>query len=92
VREIRVHDDYEGACGVGEAVHVGGAEAEFAGARLEDDVGGAVEFLELLGDFEGSVGGGVVDDDDFVVEGAAPGGDGVSEGVLFEGGSGEERN
>lgn len=29
---------------------------------------GVVELLELLGDFEGAVGGGIVDDDDFVVE------------------------
>lgn len=47
---------------------VGGAEAEFAGARFEDYVGGAVEGLELLGDGEGAVGGGVVDDDDLPVE------------------------
>lgn len=45
-----------------------GTEAQFAGARTKDDMLGVVELLELLGDLEGSVGGGVVDDDDFVVE------------------------
>lgn len=79
MREIGVHDDDEGAGCVGEAVDVGGAEAEFAGARFQHDVGGAVEFLELLGDGESAVGGGVVDNDDFVVEGAVGGGGGVSE-------------
>ena len=84
VREIGVHDDDIGAGGEGETVDVGGAEAEFAGAGFEDDVRGAVEFLELLGDCEGAVGGGVVDDDDFVVEGAGAGA--VSERI--EGGGG----
>lgn len=52
---------------------VGGAEAEFAGAGFEEDVGGAVEGLELLGDGEGAVGGGVVDDYYFPVEVAVVG-------------------
>lgn len=92
VREVRVHDDDEGAGGVGEPVHVGGAEAEFSGARFEDDVRGAVELLELLGDGEGAVGGGVVDDDDFVVEGAVGGGGGeVSEGPSWREGKGRRR-
>ena len=51
---------------------VRGAETEFAGAGLEDDVGGSglgvVCFHELLGDFLGAVRGAVVDDDDFPVE------------------------
>lgn len=68
VGEIGVHDDDEGAGGGAEAVDVGGAEAEFAGAGAEEDACGAVEVLELLGDGEGAVGGGVVDDDDFVVD------------------------
>lgn len=36
VREVSVHDDDEIACGEFEAVDVGGAEAELAGAWLED--------------------------------------------------------
>lgn len=68
VREIGVHDDDEGArCGA-QTVHVGGAETEFAGARAQEDVCGAVELAELLCDLEGPIGRGVVDDDDFVVE------------------------
>jgi len=67
VGEIGVHDDDEGACCGLEAVDVGGAEAEFSGARAEEDVGGAVEGLELLGDGEGVVWGGVIDDYDFPV-------------------------
>lgn len=47
---------------------VGGTEAEFAGARAEEDACGAIEVLELLCDGEGAVGGGVIDNDDFVVE------------------------
>ena len=49
-------------------MNVSGAEAEFAGSRPQQDVFGVVELLELLGDFEGAVGGGIVHDDDFVVE------------------------
>ncbi len=45
-----------------EAVDVGGAETEFAGAGFEDDARGCVEGLELLGYGEGAVGGAVVDD------------------------------
>lgn len=47
---------------------VSGAEAEFAGPGPQQDVFGVVELLELLSDFEGAVGGGIVHDDDFVVE------------------------
>lgn len=36
VREVGVHDDHEGAGAEVEAVDVGCAEAELAGARLED--------------------------------------------------------
>ena len=68
VREVGVHDDDEVARCELQAVHVGGAEAEFAGARFEDDAGGRVEFLELLGDGEGAVRGGIVDNDEFPVE------------------------
>jgi len=67
VGEVGVHDDDGGAGGGFEAVDVGGAEPEFAGAGFEDYVGRAVEGLELVGDGEGAVGGGVVDDYDFPV-------------------------
>ncbi|CRK22424.1 hypothetical protein BN1723_002862 [Verticillium longisporum] len=52
------------------AVHVGGAEAELAGAGLELDVR-AVGLDELVGDRLRAVGGAVVDDDELPVEVAA---------------------
>ena len=68
VREIRVHYDDKRARSVFQPMHVGGTETELAGSGFEDDVGRVVEVLELLGDFEGAVGGAVVDDYDFPVE------------------------
>jgi hypothetical protein len=50
-----------------QAVDVCGSQSEFPSSGLEDDVVGAPDFLELFGDFEGSVGGAIVDDDDFPV-------------------------
>ena len=67
VAEVRVHDDDEIARGELETVHVGCSQTEFAGARLQDDVFGAPEGLELFGDFEGAVRGTVVDHDHFPV-------------------------
>lgn len=67
VAEVGVHDDDEGSRAELEAVDVGGAEAELAGAGLELDVRG-VGFDELVGDFLGAVGGAVVDDDELPVE------------------------
>ena len=49
-------------------VDVGRAEAKFAGARPDLDAGGAVDLLELLGDFFRAVGGSVVNDDEFPLE------------------------
>ena len=66
VREVGVHDDDEVAGGELQAVHVGRAEAELAGARLEEDVWRVG--LELVGAGEGAVGGAVVDDYYFPVE------------------------
>lgn len=80
VAEIGVHDDDEGAACGAQAVHVGGAEAEFAGAWAEEDASGAVELLKLLGNGEGAVGGGVVYDNYFVVEVAGGREGGVSWG------------
>lgn len=68
VGKVGVHDYYKGASCGAQAVDVGGAEAEFSGTGAEEDVFWGVEGLELGGDFEGAVRGGVVDDDDFVVE------------------------
>ncbi len=68
VREIGVHDDDEVAGCRFEAVNISGAEAEFTGPRAQEDVFGVVQLLHLFGDFEGAVRGGIVDDDDFVVE------------------------
>ena len=67
VREIGVHYYHVGSGGVFEAVDVGGAETEFAGAGFEDDARGGVEGLELLGYGEGAIGGAVVDDYEFPV-------------------------
>lgn len=44
---------------------VGRAKAKFARARPDLDAGGAVDLLELLGDFFGAVEGSVVNDDEF---------------------------
>lgn len=68
VAEVRVHDDDEVAGRKLQAVHVGGTEAELAGARLEEDARGAVGALELARDFLGAVGGAVVDDYELPVE------------------------
>ena len=62
VREVSVHDDDEVAGRVLQAVDVGCAEAEFAGARVEFYAVGAVGFDELLCDGLGAVRAAVVDD------------------------------
>jgi len=49
-------------------VDVGRTETKFAGAGAELDALGGVDFLELLRDVLGSVGGAVVDNDKFPVE------------------------
>jgi hypothetical protein len=67
VREVGVHDDDEVAGCELQAVDVRCAEAELAGARLEEDVWG-VGFCELVGDDLGAVGGAVVDDYELPVE------------------------
>lgn len=67
VREVGVHDDDKGAGGELEAVDVGGTEAQLACPGFQDYVGGSVEGLKLLRDFERAVGGAVVDDYDFPV-------------------------
>ena len=58
VGEVGVHDDHVVACDELQAVDVGGAEPQLAGAWLEDDLFGAEGFLQLFGALEGSVGGG----------------------------------
>lgn len=68
VAEVGVHDNHKVAAGVLQAVDVRGAEAEFARARLEHDVLGAPEPLQLFGDLERAVRGAVVHDDDFPVQ------------------------
>jgi hypothetical protein len=67
VREVGVHDDDKVAGDELETVDVGCSEAEFASAGLEENVGG-VDLDKLLGNFLGSVGGAVVDDDEFPIE------------------------
>lgn len=73
VAEVGVHDDDKVAGDELQAVDVGRSEAQLAGARLEDDVGG-VGLDELVGDILGSVGRAVVDDDEFPVQVAVNGG------------------
>lgn len=68
MRKVGVHDDDKGAGSGAQAVDVGGAKAELPGAGSQEDALGGVEALKLGGDFESAVRGGVVDDDDFVVE------------------------
>ena len=48
-------------------MYVCSSKAELTSARLEDDVFGAPDILELFGDLEGAVGGAVVDDDDLPI-------------------------
>jgi hypothetical protein len=70
VGEVGVHDDDEVAGDELETVDVGCSKAELASAGLEDNVGG-VDLDELLGNFLGSIGGAVVDNDEFPIEVAA---------------------
>jgi hypothetical protein len=67
VAEVGVHDDDKVAGDELQAVDVGRSEAQLAGARLEDDVGG-VGLDELVGDILGAVGRAVVDDDEFPIQ------------------------
>lgn len=67
VGEVGVHDDDKVAGDELQAVDVGGSQAQLAGAGFEDDVRG-VGLDELVGDFLGTVGGAVVDDDEFPFE------------------------
>jgi hypothetical protein len=71
VREVGVHDDDEVAGDELETVDVGRAETKLAGSGLQEDVWG-VDLDELLGNFLGSIGGSIVDNDEFPVEVATP--------------------
>jgi hypothetical protein len=86
MREVGVHDDDEVARCELQAVDVGGAEAELAGARAELDARGGVGFLELLGDFLRSVRGAVVNDYELPVD-VAVARDEVNAGLYLKGGS-----
>jgi hypothetical protein len=66
--EVGVHDDDEVSGCELETMDVGRTETKFSGASAELDALGGVDFLELLRDVLGSVGGAVVDDDKFPVE------------------------
>lgn len=66
--EIGVHDDDKIPPRELQPVHVGGPEPQLPGSRFEYDAIGRVDGLELLGDVEGAVRGGIVDDDQFPVE------------------------
>jgi hypothetical protein len=68
VGEVGVHDDDKVSGRELQAVDVGGAQAEFAGARADLDALGGVGFLQLGGYFLGAVGRAVVDDYELPVE------------------------
>ena len=67
VREIRIHDDYEGPGSVLQSMDIRSTKTKFACARLKDDAT-SVKVLELLGYLQGAVWGAVVDNDYFPVE------------------------
>jgi hypothetical protein len=71
MREVGVHDDDEVAGDELETVDVGRAETKLAGSGLQEDVWG-VDLDELLGNFLGSIGGSIVDNDEFPVEVTTP--------------------
>lgn len=66
--KIGVHDDDEVPSCEFQPVHVGGPEPQLSGSRFKDDAVGGVDGLELLGNVEGAVRGGIVNDDQFPVE------------------------
>lgn len=66
--EIGVHDDDKIPPHEFQPVHVGGPEPQLSRSRFEDDAVGGVDGLELLGDVEGAVRGGIVNDDQLPVE------------------------
>lgn len=66
--EVGVHNDNKVARGVLKTVNVGGSKAKLAFTGLQVDMFGAPELLELFGDFQGAVGGAIVDDDNFPVQ------------------------
>lgn len=68
VRQVSVHDHHKVAAGQFQARRVRGAEAQLAGARLQNDPVAAVRVHQGAHHVGGAVGGGVVDDDDFKVE------------------------
>ena len=68
VAEVSVHNDHIVACGVLKTMNVGCSKTELALTRLQVDMFGAPELLELFGDFKGAVGGAIVDDDNFPVQ------------------------
>lgn len=66
--EIGVHDDDEIPPCEFQPVHVGSPETQLSRSRFENDAVGGVNGLELLGDVEGAVRGGIVNDYQFPVE------------------------
>ena len=67
VREICIHDDYEGPRSVLKSMDVRSTKTKFACAGFEDDAA-SVKVLKLLGYLQGAVGGTIVDNDNFPVE------------------------
>ena len=67
VREICIHDNYEGPRSVLESMDVRSTKTKFACARFKDNAA-SVKVLELLGYLQGAVWGAVVDNDYFPVE------------------------
>ena len=67
MREIGVHDDYEGPRGELKSIDVGSTQAEFACARFED-YATSVEALELLSYLQGAIRRAIVNNNNFPVE------------------------
>lgn len=68
VGEIGVHDDNKIPSHKLKPVNIRGSETELSGARFEDDAVGAVSSDKLFRDFLGSVGGAIVNNNEFPVE------------------------
>jgi hypothetical protein len=66
--EIGVHDDNKIPSHKLKPVNIRSSETELSGARFEDDAVGAVSSDKLFRDLLGSVGGAIVNNNEFPVE------------------------
>lgn len=68
VAEVGVHDNHKVTGCEFQTMNVSRSEAEFALARLQDNVLRAIELLELLANLEGAVRGAIVHDDNLPIQ------------------------